>query len=128
MSKQESIFSFSSKNTCSEVRETLNYLGLTADNRATSSVNIEHSGPVSEMCISEESVTDVYNPTHETQLIPFSDQCLSECCDESLSNPYQPKINFLNSKRTQGKQMRVFRSTCFEDHKWFTYCLTRRKV
>ena len=57
------------------------------------------------MCISEESVPgDVYNPTHETQLIPFSDQCLSECCDESLSNPYQPKINFLKSKRTINAQ------------------------
>ena len=61
------------------------------------------------MCISEESVPgDVYNPTHETQLIQFSDQCLSECCDESLSNPYQPKNNFL-------KQMRVFHSGWFED-------------
>ena len=53
MSKQKSIFSFFSKNTCNEVRETPNYLGLTADNRATSSVDIQHSGPVSEMCISE---------------------------------------------------------------------------
>ena len=82
MSKQGSIFSFFSKNRRNRAGEAYSS-DFTADSRATSSVNIQHSDPESEISsISEESVPDIVSPSFkypkENQLIPLTDQCLSE--------------------------------------------------
>ena len=63
-----------------------------------------------------------------TVLTSSSDQCSSECCDADLSQPYHPKINYLNSKRKQGKQNRVFQSVWYDEYKWLTFCVTRNKA
>ncbi len=56
-----------------------------------------------------------------------TDQCTSECCDEDLSAPYQPK-ELLSTRRKQGKQSRVFQATWFDEHKWLTFCVRRNKA
>ena len=72
---------------------------------------------------SEESV-----PAELMSQLTSTDQCSSECCDIDLNQPYHPKINFLKSKRKQGKQSRVFQSAWFDEHKWLTFCCTRNKA
>ena len=63
-----------------------------------------------------------------TVLTSSSDHCSSECCDADLSQPYHPKINYLNSKRKQGKQNRVFQSAWYDEYRWLTFCVTRNKA
>ncbi|KAI6653132.1 hypothetical protein LOD99_3968 [Oopsacas minuta] len=86
MSKEGSIFSFFPNNKPIRAGESYS-LDFIADNRATSSGNIEHSDTESEISsIFEESVPDIVSSSFKfpqgNQLIPRTDQYLSECCAE----------------------------------------------
>ena len=54
-------------------------------------------------------------------------QSARQCCSD-LSEPYQPKIDFLATKKKQGKQSSSFCSSWFKDHHWLSCCVSQSKV
>ena len=131
MLKQASIAAFFVKSSGTEVCSSADSERLPI---SSSSEESEHSDTDSESD-GGEVPSDVCKPNVVTvndaecsQPLTSTDQCSSECCDEGLSSPYHPKINFLKTKRKQGKQTRVFQSKWFDEHTWLTFCVTRNKA
>ena len=53
--------------------------------------------------------------------------CTHECCVDD-GRPHQPKIDYNESKRIQGRQTRVFQYNWYKDHSWLSYCESRSRV
>ena len=51
-----------------------------------------------------------------------------QCCGSDLNEPYQPGFDYALTRKKQGKQTRSFLSSWFREHKWLTFCITRKKA
>ena len=54
----------------------------------------------------------------------LAEACTLECCN--LDRPFH-LVDTSDTKRMQGKQVRVFCRRWFTEHSWLTYCVSRKK-
>lgn len=55
-------------------------------------------------------------------------ECTSECCNSDINEPYQPVFDYALTRKKQGRQTRSFLSSWFREHKWLSFCVTRKKA
>lgn len=78
--------------------------------------------------LNADSLCKASTSTSTGEQLSSTEQCSSECCDEDLREPYHPNISCIRTKRKQGKQSRSFQGVWFDEHKWLTFCVTRKKA